>query len=219
MPRLTKSSLRAGLDALADRDADVAAALDAYGYPALRRRDRGFKSLLRAIVGQQVSIQAAAAIWERLERGLEQDGADMTPAGFAACPDETLRGFGLSRQKILYGRHLAESIADGHVRLDRLGRMEDEAAIAELVQIKGIGRWTAEVYLLFAHGRPDVFPADDLALMIAAGRMKGLPERPGRTQLLTLIDPWRPWRGAGAHLLWHYYHHAPARVETTDDDK
>jgi DNA-3-methyladenine glycosylase II len=210
MARLTKSSLRDALNELAGRDADVADALAAYGYPALRRSDRGFKSLLRAIVGQQVSIQAAAAIWERVERGLQDPDGTMAPAALQACDDETLRGFGLSRQKIRYARHLAECLLDGRVRLDRLARMDDEAAIAELVQIKGIGRWTAEIYLLFAHGRPDVFPADDLALMIAAGRMKGLTERPSRADLLGLVEAWRPWRGAAAHLLWHYYRQAPA---------
>jgi DNA-3-methyladenine glycosylase II len=206
MSRLTEASLRRGLDRAAAADADVARALAAVGYPALRRRDPGFATLLRAIVGQQLSVASAAAIWGRIEAGIDP----LTPDGFRAASDDTLRGMGLSAQKIRYGRSLSDLIAEGGLDLDALRGVEDEAAIEALIQIKGIGRWTAEVYLLFALGRPDAFPADDLALMIAAQRMKRLAERPDRRAMIALAEPWRPWRGAVAHLLWQFYRHAPA---------
>ena len=114
------------------------------------------------------------------------------------------------RQKVAYARHLAEMVGSGDVRLNRLPRMTDEEAIAELIRIKGIGRWSAEIYLLSALGRRDMWPVDDLALMIAAQRMKRLEARPDRKGMIALGEAWRPWRGAVAHLLWHYYSNAPA---------
>lgn len=203
MPRLTKASLRDGLDALADGDADVARALDEAGYPVLRRRPAGFRSLLRAIVGQQLSIASAAAIWGRLETACGEIEAQT----FLALDDDDLRAIGFSRQKTSYARSLAGMIDDGTVRLNRLSRLDDEVAIAELVQIKGIGRWTAEIYLLSALGRPDVFPADDLALMVGAQYLKKLRKRPDSKRLAKLATAWRPHRTAAAHLLWHYYKH------------
>ncbi len=206
MPRLTEKSLRRGLDEAAQADADVARALAAVGYPELRRRDPGFATLLRAIVGQQLSVASAAAIWGRIEAGLDP----LTPDAFLAADDATLRAMGLSGQKIRYGRSLSGLIAEGSLDLHALHDVEDDDAIEALIQIKGIGRWTAEVYLLFALGRPDAFPAEDLALMIAAQRMKGLDERPDRKGMIDLAEPWRPWRGAVAHLLWQFYRYAPA---------
>ncbi len=200
--RLTHASLKTGLDAIAETDAHVAEALELHGYPALRKRKPGFPALLRAIVGQQVSVAAAASIWSRIEIAV----APLTPENFLALDEEGLRALGLSRQKMAYGRDLASRVASGEVRLDRMGRLGDEAAIAELIQVKGIGRWTAEVYMLFAHGRGDVWPIDDLALVVALQRLKGLRKRPDRKRMLKLGKPWQPWRGAGAHLLWHYYH-------------
>jgi DNA-3-methyladenine glycosylase II len=149
-----------------------------------------------------VSIHAAAAIWSRLEAIAEPFEAET----FRALSDEDLRAAGLSRQKISYGRSLADLVATGEVKLHRLPRMADEEAVAELTKIKGIGQWTAEIYLLFALGRPDVWPVDDLALMVGAQHIKGLPERPDRKAMLDLGEDWRPWRGAVAHLLWHTYH-------------
>lgn len=209
MTKLTHQSLRDGLDEAAAADADIAGALSLVGYPKLRRRKAGFESLLRAIVGQQVSIHAAAAIWARLQQLVDP----LEPENFLAQPDEALRAAGLSRQKILYGRHLAAMIARRELRLSRLPRLPDDEAVAELVRIKGIGRWTAEVYLLFALGRRDVWPVDDLALMIGLQRMKQLPERPDRKAMLELGEPWRPWRGAVSHLIWHYYSTAGKETE------
>ncbi len=203
MPRLTKKSLRDGLDELAARDVHVAGALEEAGYPDLRRRPAGFRSLLRAIVGQQLSIASAAAIWGRLEKAC----GEVEAGTFLALSDDDLRAVGFSRQKTGYARSLAGMIDDGTVRLNRLSRLDDEAAISELVQIKGIGRWTAEVYLLSALGRPDIFPADDLALMVGAQYLKNLRTRPDKKRLLKISAPWRPHRTAAAHLLWHYYKH------------
>lgn len=205
MPRLTKSSLRRGLDAAAAADPDVARALAAVGYPELRRRDPGFATLLRAIVGQQLSVAAAAAIWGRIKTGLDP----LSPGAFLAASDEDLRAMGLSIQKIRYGRSLSGLIAEGGLDLDALHTVGDDEAIDALIRIKGIGRWTAEVYILFALGRSDAFPAEDLALMIAAQRMKGLADRPNRKAMIELAEPWRPWRGAVAHLLWQFYRYKP----------
>jgi DNA-3-methyladenine glycosylase II len=213
MPRYTKTALRRDIRSLAEVDADMADTLARFGYPELRSREPGFEALLRAIVGQQVSIAAAAAIWGRLAAAVDP----LAPETLLARDDETLRAAGLSRQKIKYARGLADDIVSGRVRLERLPRMSDDDAIETLITLKGIGRWTAEVYLLFALGRTDMFPADDLALMTAAGHMKGLDERPDRAHVLEIAEAWRPWRGAAAHMLWHYYHHVimtPAAQKT-----
>ena len=201
MERLTETSLKRGLRHVADADAHMAAAIEAHGYPKLRRRAPGFEALLRVIVGQQLSIAAAGAIWKRLEAAI----SPLTPQGLITQRETTLREIGLSRQKIAYARGLAGDVRLGRVDLDALSSMEDEAAIAELVKIKGIGRWSAEIYLLFALGRADVFPADDLALLIETQRIKGLKKRPDAKKMIKIAEPWRPWRSAAAHLLWHTY--------------
>lgn len=213
MPRYTKTALRRDIRSLTQVDTDMADTLARFGYPELRSREPGFEALLRAIVGQQVSIAAAAAIWGRLATAVDP----LEPETLLDRSDETLRDAGLSRQKIRYARGLADDIVSGRVRLERLPRMSDDDAIETLTTLKGIGRWTAEVYLLFALGRTDMFPADDLALMTAAGHMKGLDERPDRAGVLEIAEAWRPWRGAAAHMLWHYYHHVimtPAAQKT-----
>jgi DNA-3-methyladenine glycosylase II len=202
--KLTRDGLRAALAEIAKRDADMARAHAEVGLPSLRRRKPGFETLLRAIVAQQVSVAAAASIWSRVTATVQP----FEPAAFLDASDAALRAAGLSRQKIAYGRGLASDIVTGRVRLDRLGRMSDEDAIAELIKIKGIGRWSAEVYLLFAHGRPDMWPVDDVGLMVGMQRVKRLEARPGRAEMLALGEAWRPWRGAGALLLWHYLHNA-----------
>lgn len=196
---ISADRLRASLDELARRNAAIAAALEKAGYPEPRVNERGYPTLLRTIIGQQVSIASARAIRTKLEAALG-DPAD--PASVAS--DETLRAAGLSRQKIGYVRSLAEEILSGRLDLDRLPE-EDEAAIAELVRIKGIGRWSAEIYLLFAEGRPDVWPAGDLAVQIAMGRILGLPEKPTERALRELAEPWSPHRGALAILAWQFY--------------
>ena len=196
-------TLRPALEALADRDADFAAAFAACGLPPERLHPPGFASLLHIIMGQQVSAHAARAIVARLEAAARP----LTPERFLALDEPALRGVGLSRQKIRYGRILAEEVLSGALDLDALDGMADAEAIAALVRVKGVGRWTAEVYLLFALARPDVWPADDLAVQVGAQRLKRLPERPTRKQMEALAEPWRPHRSAAARFLWHLYRH------------
>ena len=201
MPGISAEALRSGLDAIAERDPVIAAALAHAGYPEPRVNDPGYITLLRTIVGQQVSLASARAIWTKLEAAIGDPG---DPALLAAASDEALRGAGLSRQKMSYARSLAEEVSSGRLDLANLPQ-DDEAAIEQLVRIKGIGRWSAEIYLLFAEGRPDVWPAGDLAVQIAMGRMLGLAEKPSERELRALSEPWRPHRGSLALFAWHYY--------------
>jgi DNA-3-methyladenine glycosylase II len=214
MTILTLRTMQHDLRALARGDAQVAAALERFGYPELRRRPPGFETLLRAIVFQQISIHAAGAIWKRIEAAI----VPLTAAAYCATSDDVIRACGFSRQKLLYARSLAELVASGEVPLEALDEMEDEEAIAQLVKIKGIGRWTAEVYLMFALGRRDMFPADDLGLVVGMQRLKGLRKRPDRKRMLRLGEPWRPRRSAAAHLLWHYFHKTQAEMRARNGE-
>ena len=198
---LTAEQLTGGLDAVAAREPAIARALQIAGYPETRIRDRGYATLLRTIVGQQVSVAAAASVWNKLEAAL---GAGCAPDALIAADFESLRACGLSRQKQGYARSLAELVVSGGLDLDNLPE-DDEAAIADLVKIKGIGRWSAEIYLLFAEGRPDIWPAGDLAVQIEVGRIMGHAERPSEKLTREIAEPWRPHRGAAAILAWHHY--------------
>lgn len=200
--------LEEGFAALAARDADLAGILDRYGQPHVRTRPQGFASLLKIIVEQQVSLASAAAIWGRLEAGL----AEVSPARVLAHDIEALRGFGLSLPKARYAHALAEAVDTGALDIDGLARQDDAAAIDALVQVKGIGRWTAEIYLLTALQRPDMWPAADIALMAAAQDIKALPARPDARQMVVLAEDWRPWRTYAARLLWHHYRHTRGRA-------
>jgi DNA-3-methyladenine glycosylase II len=197
---IAADQLRASLDELARREPAFAAALRHAGYPEPRTSAPGYLTLLRTIVGQQVSVQSAAALWNKL---LAQVG-EPNPANILAASDEQLRAAGLSRQKASYARSLAEEVGSGRLDLDALAEA-DEAAIAQLVAVKGIGRWSAEIYLLFAEGRGDIWPAGDLAVQIAIGRMLGLPEKPSERRVRELAERWSPHRGAAAIFAWHYY--------------
>ncbi len=200
-PELTEHTLAEGLSVLAAVDPDVARVLDEAGPPSLRRNQAGFEALLRAIVSQQISTAAAATVWARLEKAT----GGIAPDALLMLDEEALRGAGLSRQKVAYARGLAEAVVTGGIDLDGFSGRPDEDIVEELVRLKGIGRWSAEIYLLFALGRPDAFPADDLALMIGAQRLKRLDTRPNRTGLTEIAEAWRPWRSPAALLLWHYY--------------
>lgn len=189
------------MDHLARLEPGFVRGLERVGYPEPRLREPGYETLLRTIVGQQVSVASAAAIWRKLEAALGE-GA---PAEVLLAQDgDALRACGLSRQKQSYARSLAELTVSGAVDFSNLPR-DDEEAISELVRIKGIGRWSAEIYLLFAEGRPDIFPAGDLAVQVELGRLLGLPERPSERQVRELALPWSPWRGAAAIFAWHHY--------------
>ncbi len=149
---------------------------------------------MRSIVGQQVSVHAARSIWLRLEAAVPS----MVPADFLAMSDEQLRAVGLSGAKMTYGRSLATDIVEGRIAFDALHELDDAAAIAMLTQAKGIGPWTAEIYLMFAHGRPDIMPGLDLGLVVAAQHLKKLRTRPDAKRLLKIAEAWRPWRSAAA---------------------
>jgi DNA-3-methyladenine glycosylase II len=148
-----------------------------------------------------VSVAAANSIWRKLEAAV---GAGLQPEAVAKAPDELLRSAGLSRQKISYAKSLAGEVASGGLELSQLPR-DDEAAIAALTRVKGIGRWSAEIYLLFAEGRADVWPAGDLAVQVEIGWILGLDDRPAEKAMRTVAEPWRPHRGAAAILAWHHY--------------
>lgn len=199
---LSGSVLAQAIDRLAAIDRDVQAAVAHIGYPIPRLRPRGFATLLRIMVSQQVSTRSAAAIWGRLEAAC---GEETTPASYLKLDEPALRAVGLSGRKIEYGRGLALAIQDGSLDLDRLDRLSDDDAIAELCRLKGFGRWSAEIYLLFAHSRADSWPADDLAVQVGMQRLKDLEERPDRKAMDELAEHWRPLRGCGAILLWHVH--------------
>lgn len=201
---LTAEQLTQGLDTVAAKEPAIARALEIAGYPETRIRDRGYTTLLRTIVGQQVSVAAAASVWNKLEAAL---GLGCAPDALIAADFDALRACGLSRQKQGYARSLAELVVSGGLDLEHLPE-DDEAAIAELVRIKGIGRWSAEIYLLFAEGRPDIWPAGDLAVQAGIGRILGLEARPSEKEARLLADPWSPHRGAVAILTWHCYNNA-----------
>ena len=203
---------RAALGLLVAADPDLAGIEAAAGPLPWRRRPAGFEGLLQAIVGQQISNQAAAAIWARLA---VVPGA-LVPAGLLLLDDDALRGAGLSRPKVAHSRSLAEAFADGRLEAVALAAMDDEAAIAAIAAVKGMGRWSAEVYLVFALERPDVFPAGDLALAAAAAALKGLAARPSPVALRAMSQMWQPWRSLAARLLWHHWRHLTGRPSFDD---
>ncbi|MBL8656033.1 MAG: DNA-3-methyladenine glycosylase 2 family protein [Altererythrobacter sp.] len=198
---LTAERLRDGIDAVAGREPAIARALDQVGYPEPRIRETGYQTLLRTIVGQQVSVAAAASVWRKLEAEL---GADTPAEALLARDFDALRACGLSRQKQGYARSLCELVVAEELDFAALPADDDEA-IAQLTRIKGIGRWSAEIYLLFAEGRPDIWPAGDLAVQAGLGKLLGLPERPDEKATRALAEPWRPHRGAAAIFTWHCY--------------
>ena len=201
----TDTHLQSALEELAERDADIARAYAQLGVPTMGTRRGGFASLIGTICSQQMSAASARAIMGRLDGTLKK----LEPKAFLALDDGTLRRIGFSRQKIACCRILADAVASGELNLRSLDTLSDEAVIAELTRLKGIGRWTADIYLLFALKRPDVWPVDDLALVIAVQRLKGLKERPDRKRMLKIGEAWRPWRSAAAKFLWHYYRNSP----------
>lgn len=201
---ISAEALRAGLDDLAGREPGLARALALCGYPEPRIRPRGHATLLRTIVGQQVSVAAAASMWAKLEALL---GPELPPADLLAADFDALRACGLSRQKQGYARSLCELELSGELNLATLPA-DDEEAIAQLTRIKGIGRWSAEIYLLFAEGRGDIWPAGDLAVQAGLHKILGLEARPSEKETRALAEGWRPHRGAAAIFTWHCYNNA-----------
>ena len=195
-----QEALTAGLDSLAARDPDIAAALAEAGAPEPRILEPGFAALIRIIVGQQVSTASAAAILSRLTAA-----GGLDPAVFAGFNDGDLGAIGFSRAKMRYGRALAERVLDGRLPLERLDGLDPQAAHDALIAVPGIGRWTAEIYRMFALGDPDIFPSGDVALREAIRMLKGLESRPDIPGSDALSAAWTPHRSAAAHLLWRLY--------------
>lgn len=198
---LDETQLHAALDSVAAMEPAIGRALTATGYPEPRRRERGYRTLLRTIVGQQVSVAAATAVWNRLETAL---GEEIPPDRLLAQDFDALRACGLSRQKQSYARSLCELVLAGALDLENLPQ-DDDTAIAQLVQVKGIGRWSAEIYLLFAEGRADIWPAGDLGVQAGLHKILALDTRPDEQAARAMAEPWRPHRGAVAIFTWHCY--------------
>ncbi len=201
---LSAAAIREGLDAIAAVEPGIARALNLAGYPEPRIREPGYATLMRTIVGQQVSVAAASSMWNRFEAFL---GPDLPPERVLASEFDDLRACGLSRQKQGYLRSLCELVVSGGIDFNALPP-GDEEAIARLTLIKGIGRWSAEIYLLFAEGRPDIWPAGDLAVQAGLQKLLGLAERPSERRTRELAEGWSPHRGAAAIFTWHCYNNA-----------
>ena len=198
---LSTESLPDAAAYLADRDEDMADLLSRYGIPPLWGRAPGFATLVHIILEQQVSLASAKAAFKKLERSVRE----ITPANVLALDDQAMRSVGFSRQKMQYVRNLGEAVQSGILRLEDLSDLEDEAVRRKLTAIKGVGKWTADIYLLMALKRPDVWPEGDLALAEAVKSLNGLGERPSSDQLIGIAEPWRPYRAVAARILWNYY--------------
>ena len=199
---LTRPRYDMALSEICAADVDLAAVVDKFGPPPIWRRPAGFRTLLYLILEQQISLSSARATYERL---LQRTGSPLLPESFLALTDADLKAIGFSRQKIRYGRALSNAVCDGIINLERLRHRDDETAKAEMMKLPGIGNWTADIYLLEALGRPDIWPVGDLALAVGAYRVKNLSARPDQDKLMALGDAWRPWRAVAARILWHYY--------------
>jgi DNA-3-methyladenine glycosylase II len=200
---LAPAGLDAGITELTRREPGFAEILARAGRPRFARRPASFGTLLHIILEQQVSIEAARAMY----RNLQAACAPLAPAGFLELDEPTLRACGFSRQKMVYARGLAGALASGSLDLAALAGMDDDAAMAALTALKGIGPWTAEVFLLFALARPDVWPAADLGLQLAVQQLRALPARPRTPEMREIGEAWRPWRSVAACLLWQSYLH------------
>ncbi len=165
-----------------------------------RLRKAGFGTLLHAIVSQQVSVASAAAIWGRLEEHIDP----LTPEAFLKKRAATMRKIGMSAPKERYGRALSEALVSGSLDLKSLPRLSNEDAMAHLCEVPGIGQWTAEIYLMFSLGKPDIFPAGDIALQNTYQQVAELPERPSTKEMAIIAEKWSPWRAVAARVLWTY---------------
>jgi DNA-3-methyladenine glycosylase II len=198
---LTNNSLADAARLLAKRDPDLGAILTRLGTPPLWARNPGFATLVHIILEQQVSLASARAAFNRLQAAL----GEVTPQGFLTLGEIELKAIGFSRQKNAYTRYLAQSILDGSLDLDSLVHLDDDAVRTVLMRIKGIGRWSADIYLLMALSRPDIWPKGDLALAVAIHDIKRLPARPGQDELDAISHQWQPYRAVAARVLWHHY--------------
>lgn len=200
-PSLNEASIARAARHLAKRDRELAAIFERLGPPPLWARRPGFPTLVNIILEQQVSLAAAATMFARLKHNV----VPLHPARMIELGEDHLKSLGLTRQKTAYCLDLAQSLSDKRLRLSQLSGMSDAAAKAALMEIKGLGAWSADVYLLMVLLRPDVFPATDLALLTAVTNLKQLPTRTTPNQLLEMAEAWRPYRSVAARMLWQYY--------------
>ncbi|MFK7828282.1 MAG: DNA-3-methyladenine glycosylase [Congregibacter sp.] len=200
---LTPASLNEAVEILAQRDADLAAIVRRCGAPTFWSRPPGFASLVYIIFEQQVSLASAKATFEKVLAQL----SELTPTAYLQLSDKSLRSAGVSRQKMRYTRLLAEAILDGHLPIARLGRYTDERVRALLTSITGIGDWTADVYMMAALRRPDLWPVGDLALVKSVQSLKVAGARLAKDELIALGDVYRPYRTVATHIFWRHYLH------------
>ena len=193
------------LNILAKRDNALKEALAVYGKPKPRQRPEGFETFVNTVVAQQISTHAASAIMGRVKKLLPR----CTPRMLLKASEADLRAAGLSFRKIEYLQGLAEAELSGALGIKTLGSLSDEEAIERIVQLRGFGRWSAEIYLMFSLDRRDIFPADDLALQVALGRLRKLDRRPTASESRKLTESWAPYRTAASLFLWHYYQGQP----------
>ncbi|GAK34517.1 DNA-3-methyladenine glycosylase 1 [alpha proteobacterium Q-1] len=206
---LGASHLRWSLDHLAGGDADLADHVQQWGYPPERRSPGGFAALLRIVIGQQLSVKAAATIAARVE-ALMPDG--LTPAGFLNADEASLRAAGLSGAKVIYGRGLARAVYDGAFDPAALAVMPDDKVTAEITALKGFGIWSARMYLMFSLGRPDIWPADDLGVREGLRRLRRLEARPSIKEAEAMGAGWAPYRSSVALFCWHILNNAPLKA-------
>ena len=194
--------IKKGLDAIALKDRHIAKALEAYGYPKTRIQPAGFETFLATIVSQQISVKAAASILSRVKALLPTIDAP----SLLTVPNAELRAAGLSARKMEYLQGLARAIVSGEFSPEVLNEMDDDSAIESITRLRGFGRWSAEIYLMFSLGRPDIFPADDLILLNTLQKLKRLRTRPTPKVARGKVAHWAPWRSVGSLFLWHYHH-------------
>lgn len=198
---LADSTFISSVNYLCGQDYDLAYVIDKHGNPPFWQREPGFSTLVYIILEQQVSLASARAAYDKLCVAVDP----LNPSGFLALNDTALKSIGFSRQKTSYCRGLSTAIRRGELDLPQLEMMDDATARAELTKLKGIGPWTANIYLLMALRRADIWPTNDLALVVAMQNLKKLDHRPDGHEMRELSNPWRPWRAVAARILWHYY--------------
>jgi DNA-3-methyladenine glycosylase II len=204
--RLTDAAIRKALDALAQDHPEVARAIAQVGYPPSRRREHSFESLARIVMGQQLSVKAAATIAQRVDQAV---GGALEPTKLLATAPDQLRAAGLSRQKISYLQSLAEAVISGDLPVETLPELADEEVEAAITAVRGFGRWSAHMYMMFALGRPDIWPSGDLAVRVGFGRIMGWKDRPDEKQVIEKGGAFSPYRSALALLCWQFYSEAP----------
>jgi len=204
--KLTDAAIRKALDALAQDHTLVAQAIAQVGYPPARRREHSFESLARIVMGQQLSVKAAATIAQRVD---ETVGGALQPESLLATAPDKLRAAGLSRQKIGYLQSLAEAVISGDLPIETLPELTDDEVETAITAVRGFGRWSAHMYMMFSLGRPDIWPSGDLAVRVGFGRIMGWKERPDEKKVIDEGGAFSPYRSALALLCWQFYSEAP----------